>query len=165
MDTKIYPLNSLIPIIQQLKEQQKIVVFTNGCFDILHAGHVQYLQEAKKQGDFLIVGLNSDRSISTIKGPKRPIVNEQQRAYVLSGLSCVDYITIFDEPDPFNLISQLIPHKLVKGADWAECDIVGANIVKNAGGQIVRIHLVPDISTTEIIRRIVQKECNTYDQS
>jgi len=165
MNTKIYPLSELRSIIHTLKEQGKTIVFTNGCFDILHAGHVQYLQEAKKQGDILVIGLNSDRSVSSIKGPKRPIVEEQHRAFVLAGLSCVDYITIFDDPDPFYLISQLKPHKLVKGADWAECDIVGADLVKKEGGQVARIHLVPNISTTEIIQRIVQKECNTHDES
>ena len=160
MNPKIYLLENLIPIIQELKNQHKTVVFTNGCFDILHAGHVQYLQEAKKQGDILVVGLNSDKSVSNIKGPKRPIVNEEHRAFVLSGLSCVDYITIFDEPDPFGVINKLIPDKLVKGADWAESDIIGADIVKKNGGEVIRIHLVPDISTTEIINRIIQKECN-----
>ncbi|MBF0452766.1 MAG: D-glycero-beta-D-manno-heptose 1-phosphate adenylyltransferase [Candidatus Magnetomorum sp.] len=158
MIMKLYLIDDLIPIIQKLKQQRKTVVFTNGCFDILHAGHVQYLQEAKKQGDILVIGLNSDSSVSTIKGPKRPIVNEQHRAFVLAGLSCVDYITIFDESDPLNVIRQLMPHILVKGSDWAECDIVGADIVKARGGQVVRIHLVPDISTTEIIRRILQRE-------
>ncbi|KPA15261.1 glycerol-3-phosphate cytidylyltransferase [Candidatus Magnetomorum sp. HK-1] len=163
MNSKIYPLNELVPIISDLKSHHKTVVFTNGCFDILHAGHVQYLQEAKKQGDILVIGMNSDVSVSNIKGPKRPIVSEQHRSFVLSGLSCVDYITIFDAPDPFIVINQLIPHVLVKGADWAESDIVGADVVKHNGGKVIRIHLVPDISTTEIINRIIQKECNAHD--
>ena len=154
METKIFPLNQLVSIIDNQKLQHKTIVFTNGCFDILHAGHVQYLQKAKEHGDILVIGLNADVSVSSIKGPQRPIVKEDQRAFVLSGLACVDYITIFDSPDPLNVIEQIKPDILVKGADWAEKDIIGADIVKEAGGQVARIHLVPDISTTEIINRI-----------
>jgi D-beta-D-heptose 7-phosphate kinase/D-beta-D-heptose 1-phosphate adenosyltransferase len=161
MKNKIHPLEQLIPIIKSLKDEHKTIVFTNGCFDILHAGHVQYLQQAKAQGDILVVGLNADVSVSAIKGPKRPIVEENHRAFVLAGLACVDYITIFEEPDPLNVIQHVIPNILVKGADWAENEIIGGDIVKNAGGQVIRIHLVPEISTTEIINRIKKRELYT----
>jgi rfaE bifunctional protein nucleotidyltransferase chain/domain len=161
MKNKIHTLGQLIPVIKTLKDQQKTIVFTNGCFDILHAGHVKYLQQAKAQGDILIVGLNSDKSVSAIKGPKRPIVEENHRAFVLAGLSCVDYITIFEAPDPFHVIQHIIPDILVKGADWAENDIIGGDIVKQSGGQVKCIHLVPDISTTEIIHRIKKRELNS----
>jgi D-beta-D-heptose 7-phosphate kinase/D-beta-D-heptose 1-phosphate adenosyltransferase len=161
MKNKVLSLEQLIQNVEMLKNQNKTIVFTNGCFDILHAGHVKYLQQAKAQGDFLIVGLNSDLSVSSIKGPKRPIVNETHRAYVLSGLACVDFITIFEEPDPFNVIQHVRPNILVKGADWAENDIIGSDIVKSSGGQVKRIHLVPDISTTEIINRIKERELNS----
>lgn len=158
MKNKILTLEKLIPIINTLKNQHKKIVFTNGCFDILHAGHVEYLQQAKAQGDILVLGLNADVSVKAIKGPKRPIVEEKHRAFVLAGLACVDYIIIFEEPDPLNLIKNVIPNILVKGADWAENEIIGGDIVKNAGGQVKRIHLVPDISTTEIINRIKKRE-------
>jgi len=158
MKNKIKLLDQLIPIVNRLKDHNKRIVFTNGCFDILHAGHVKYLQQAKTKGDILVVGLNSDISVSAIKGPKRPIVDENHRAYVLSGLACVDYITLFEEPDPLKVIQHVKPDILVKGADWAENDIIGGDIVKQSGGQVVRIHLVPDISTTEIINRIKKRE-------
>jgi D-beta-D-heptose 7-phosphate kinase/D-beta-D-heptose 1-phosphate adenosyltransferase len=161
MKYKIHTLDQLIPIIKTLKVQQKTIVFTNGCFDILHAGHVKYLQQAKAQGDILVVGLNSDKSVSAIKGPKRPIVEEKHRAFVLAGLACVDFITIFEAPDPLNVIQQVIPDILVKGADWAENDIIGGDIVKLSGGKVIRIHLVPEISTTAIINRIKKRELNS----
>lgn len=135
----------------------KTVVFTNGCFDILHAGHVRYLTAAKAQGDVLIVGLNSDASVRKIKGDKRPIVGQEQRAEVLAGLACVDYIAIFDEPDPYRLIRSLMPDVLVKGADWPEDAIIGADIVKAAGGRVARIDVVAEISTSRIIETILAR--------
>ncbi|MBF0118156.1 MAG: D-glycero-beta-D-manno-heptose 1-phosphate adenylyltransferase [Desulfobacterales bacterium] len=143
-----------------LKKEGKRIVFTNGCFDIMHVGHVRYLESAKKEGDILIVGLNSDISVRTIKGIKRPIINQQQRAEVLSALSCVDYVVFFDEPDPFNIIDRLQPDVLVKGADWTEDKIIGADIVKKRGGKVARIKIVPDISTSEIIKRIIKRYSN-----
>ncbi|MBF0100494.1 MAG: D-glycero-beta-D-manno-heptose 1-phosphate adenylyltransferase [Desulfobacterales bacterium] len=137
------------------KHVNQKIVFTNGCFDILHAGHVQYLQEARALGDLLIIGLNSDISVRKIKGPKRPIIHQDQRAFVLSALSCVDYIVLFDEPDPFEVISCIQPNILVKGADWAEDKIIGGDVVKQHGGRIVRIDMTPDISTSLIIERIL----------
>ncbi|RPJ17757.1 MAG: D-glycero-beta-D-manno-heptose 1-phosphate adenylyltransferase [Desulfobacteraceae bacterium] len=140
----------------QLKEAGKRVVFTNGCFDILHAGHVRYLTAARAEGDILVIGLNSDESVRLIKGEKRPIVPQTQRAEVLSGLSCVDYIVFFDEPDPSILIKDIAPDVLVKGGDWAEEDIIGADFVKAKGGRVVRISVVPGISTSSIIKRILE---------
>jgi len=154
---KIYNRNDLADILKQLKDQKKQIVFTNGCFDILHTGHVRYLNAAREQGDILVVGLNSDISVKTIKGPKRPIVNQADRAEVLSGLECVNYISIFDEPDPLNLISVLIPDILVKGADWEEDEIIGGDFVKSNGGKIIRVDVVPGISTTKIITKILDK--------
>jgi rfaE bifunctional protein nucleotidyltransferase chain/domain len=132
-------------------------VFTNGCFDILHIGHVRYLQSAKAEGDILVIGLNSDRSVHIIKGEKRPVIGEQQRAEVLASVGFVDYIILFDEPDPHALIAAIAPDALVKGADWAEDHIVGADVVKAAGGRVVRVPVVPDVSTSRIIADIVRK--------
>ena len=138
------------------------IVFTNGCFDILHAGHVTYLEEAARQADILMIGLNSDRSITEIKGEKRPIINERHRARVLSALEFVDHVVLFDTPDPHELIEIIVPDVLVKGADWAEDEIVGADLVKAAGGRVERVRLLPEISTTQIIEKIVSLYCE-YD--
>jgi rfaE bifunctional protein nucleotidyltransferase chain/domain len=132
------------------------VVFTNGCFDILHAGHVDYLYRAREAGDALVVGLNSDRSVREIKEKGRPILEQGHRAAVLAGLGCVDFVTIFDAPDPFELILALRPNVLVKGADWPEDRIVGADQVRSYGGRVQRIAFVYSLSTSEIIRRIVE---------
>ena len=154
---KLYKLYALQEILAVQRQAGKRVVFTNGCFDIMHAGHVQYLRAARDQGDLLVVGLNSDRSVRTIKGASRPIVDQAMRAQVLEALACVDYITVFDDPDPLQLILALKPDVLVKGADWEEDQIVGAREVRAAGGEVVRVPLVPGISTSEIIRRILEK--------
>ncbi len=156
MESKILSLEKLIRELDRQRPSGKTVVFTNGCFDILHVGHVRYLTKAKACGDILVLGLNSDKSVKTIKGEKRPVVSELQRAEVLAGLQCVDYITLFDEPDPLSLIERLEPDVLVKGADWSEDKIVGAREVRERGGRVVRIEFVPGESTTEIIRRIVE---------
>jgi len=140
----------------RLKKAGKRIVFTNGCFDILHAGHVRYLAAARAEGDVLVVGLNSDKSVKSIKDKKRPIVTQTQRAEVLSALSSVDFVTVFDEPDPLKLIQDVRPDIIVKGGDWAEKDIVGADFVKANGGKVVRVSMVPDISTSLIIKRIVK---------
>lgn len=154
---KLFKLHALQDILAVQREANKRVVFTNGCFDIMHAGHVHYLRAASDQGDLLVVGLNSDRSVRTLKGALRPIVDQAMRAQVLEALACVDYITFFDDPDPLRLIVALKPDVLVKGADWAEDRIVGAREVRAAGGDVVRVPLVPGISTSEIIRRILEK--------
>lgn len=140
----------------RLKKAGKRIVFTNGCFDILHAGHVRYLTAARAEGDILVVGLNSDKSIRLIKGEKRPVVSQMQRAEVLSGLSCVDFVVLFDEPDPLNLIKNIRPDILVKGGDWAEEDIIGADFVRAEGGKIARVPVVQGISTSSIIKRILE---------
>ena len=157
MMNKHFELKNLVEELNPLRRAGKRVVFTNGCFDILHAGHVRYLQAARSQGDILVVGLNSDASVRIIKDPNRPITNQNQRAEVLAGLWCVDYITIFDEPDPLQLILAIKPDVLVKGADWKEKDIIGADVVKANGGKVVRVEMVADISTSIIIERIVQR--------
>ncbi len=141
---------------QARRREGRSIVFTNGCFDILHPGHVRYLNAARREGDLLIVGLNSDRSVHLIKGEKRPVNPEAHRAEVLAALSCVDAVTLFDEPDPEALIRVIRPHVLVKGADWAEAEIVGAEFVRATGGRVVRVPVVPDISTTGIIERILR---------
>ena len=130
------------------------VVFTNGCFDLLHIGHVRYLQEARKQGDCLVVAVNSDGSVRQIKEPGRPVMPEGQRAEVVAALDCVDWVTIFAEPDPLALIRLLEPDVLVKGTDWSEEEIIGAPEVREAGGQVLRIKLEPGISTSALIKRI-----------
>ncbi len=142
--------------VSRLKKAGKSIVFTNGCFDILHAGHVRYLAAARAEGDVLVVGLNSDKSVQLIKDEKRPIVTQAQRAEVLSALSSVDFVTLFNEPDPLKLIQDVKPDVLVKGGDWAEKDIIGAGFVKANGGKVVRVSMVPDISTSLIIKRIVE---------
>ncbi len=133
------------------------IVFTNGCFDLLHVGHVRYLQEAKKLGDKLIIGLNSDYSVRQIKGSSRPINPQDHRGEVLAALECVDRIVIFDEPTPLRLITHLEPDVLVKGADWKEEDIVGREVVLGRRGAVRRIALTNGISTTEIIKKILER--------
>ena len=157
---KLYPnkvktLKELKDIIENRRKKGQTLVFTNGCFDILHAGHVDYLQKTRSFGDFLVVGLNSDNSVKKIKGKNRPVNPEVFRAQVLSALECVDYIVIFEEETPERLIKELKPDILVKGADWEEDKIVGANFVKSYGGKIERIEFTYQISTTAIIEKIL----------
>ena len=133
------------------------VVFTNGCFDILHAGHVDYLVKAKEKGDILIVALNSDKSVKRIKGPNRPIINEYERAYLLVNLKPVDYVTFFDEDTPLEIIKDLIPDILVKGADWSIDKIVGRDVVEAGGGRVETIEFVNNQSTSKIIETIVER--------
>lgn len=139
---------------RQAKGQGWKLVFTNGVFDILHRGHVEYLQKARGLGDLLIVGLNSDASVKRIKGPWRPVNPQEDRAVVLAALACVDGVVIFDEDTPLRLIEHLVPDVLVKGADWKVEDIVGAEVVLQNGGRVENIELVPGRSTTEIINKI-----------
>jgi len=156
---KIQSIARLQRIVGNLKRQGKKVVFTNGCFDILHVGHVRYLSKARETGDLLIVGLNTDRSVRTIKGEQRPIVSERERAEVLAALAIVDYVVLFDESDPLRLIAALKPDILVKGADWAKDEIVGRDVVEKGGGKVVRIPLVPGSSSTNLIDRIIKVYC------
>jgi D-beta-D-heptose 7-phosphate kinase/D-beta-D-heptose 1-phosphate adenosyltransferase len=141
--------------IENLKKEGKRIVFTNGCFDLIHVGHTRYLEEAKKLGDVLIVAVNSDKSVREIKGKDRPIIPQDERAEVLCALHFVDYVVVFDEPDPFNIISHLRPDVLVKGGDWDEDAIIGRDIVESGGGKVVRIPEIEGASTTDIIERIV----------
>ncbi len=150
-------IDELVEIRKQLKLQNKKVVFTNGCFDILHAGHVDYLNKSKELGDILILGLNSDSSIKNIKGEKRPVVPQNERAFILSNLKAVDYVTIFNEDDPYEIIKKLVPDILVKGADWKVENIIGRDVVENAGGKVETIEFVNMQSTTNIIKTVLEK--------
>jgi len=153
---KIKNINAIKSIVARLKIRRKKVVFTNGCFDILHVGHIRYLRKARSLGDILVVGLNTDRSVRQIKGEKRPIVPQGERAEVLAALEFVDYVVLFDEPDPFALIEKVKPTILVKGADWPKDKIIGRNVVEKAGGRVVRIPLVRGASSTGVIKKILQ---------
>ncbi len=151
---KIVTLSEIKALSRQYREAEKIIVFTNGCFDIIHAGHVKYLTHAAGLGDILILGLNSDVSVKQIKGEKRPVIGQDHRSIVVAALACIDHVVLFDEPDPQILIKAICPDVLVKGADWPEEQIIGADFVKKNGGRIERVFLEPDISTTKIIERI-----------
>ncbi len=142
---------------QQLKDQNKKVVFTNGCFDLIHAGHIDYLSKAKAFGDDLVVGLNSDASVMRIKGSKRPILKETERSFIISNLKPVDYVMLFDEDTPKRLIEELLPDILVKGADWEIENIVGKDVVLANGGEVKTIEFVNDQSTSKIIKIIVDR--------
>ena len=155
--SKIKSCSELAPILRGLRAGGQVVVFTNGCFDLLHAGHVRYLAAARREGDILVVGLNSDRSVRDIKGDPRPILPESERAEVLAGLAAVNYVVLFDEPDPLRLITALAPDVLVKGGDWPEEAIIGAQVVRNRGGRVVRIPVVEGASTSAIIARILER--------
>lgn len=151
--SKLLTIEMFADIRERLQSDNRKLVFTNGCFDILHSGHVTYLQFARKQGDALIVGLNSDASVKRAKGPERPINNEQERALVLGALECVDYVIIFEEDEPRELIGKIIPDVLVKGADWAHY-VSGRDIVEAHGGKVVLADLVQGKSTTNILDTI-----------
>lgn len=150
----IYQLETLLKIVGDARQYKQKIVFTNGCFDILHSGHCKYLQEAKKTGDILIVGLNTDNSVRILKGSSRPINNQDDRACVLSALKSVDYVVLFDEPTPLNLINQIIPDVLVKGSDYTIENIVGADVVLKNGGKVITVPLVEGKSSTNIISQL-----------
>jgi D-beta-D-heptose 7-phosphate kinase/D-beta-D-heptose 1-phosphate adenosyltransferase len=147
-------LEELLSIRKRIKNEGKRVVFTNGCFDIVHRGHVEYLRKAKALGDILIVGVNTDSSVRKIKGPDRPVVEEDDRAHVLAALAAVDYVCLFDGETPYELIRALVPDILVKGADWPVEKVVGKDIVEAAGGSVKTIEFLPNRSTTGILDRI-----------
>ncbi|MCK5163747.1 MAG: D-glycero-beta-D-manno-heptose 1-phosphate adenylyltransferase [Desulfobacula sp.] len=151
---KIVTFSQIKTLSRQYKDAKKTIVFTNGCFDIIHAGHVKYLTHAASFGDILVLGLNSDHSVKCIKGEKRPVIGQDHRSLVVAALSCIDHVVLFDEPDPKILIETICPDVLVKGADWPEDQIIGADYVKLNGGRIERVVLEPEISTTKIIERI-----------
>ena len=151
---KVMTQTEAVAWVQQLRRDGRTIVFTNGVFDLLHVGHLRYLQQARALGDALIVGLNSDRSVRQVKGPARPITAEAERAEILEALACVDGVVIFDEPTPHDLIEALQPDILVKGADWAADAIVGRDIVEARGGRVVRVPIEPGHSTTALIEKI-----------
>jgi rfaE bifunctional protein nucleotidyltransferase chain/domain len=153
---KVVSLPALARIRARLRRQRKRVVFTNGTFDIVHRGHVEYLAAARKMGDVLIVGLNSDASIRRIKGPKRPVNRAADRAAVLAALASVDYICSFGEDTPYRMIRRLVPDVLVKGADWKKTEIVGSDVVKENGGSVRTVRLTPGRSTTNVIERVLR---------
>ena len=161
MHKTILNISDLLDRLSEHKKNNERVVFTNGCFDILHVGHVRYLSEAKSHGDILVVGLNSDSSVRKIKEEPRPIVSQDHRAEILASLRCVDYVTMFDDPDPYELIFAIKPDVLVKGADWREEEIVGADLVTSSGGRVVRIPLREGISTSILVQRV----CDAYDST
>ncbi|MDH4186277.1 MAG: D-glycero-beta-D-manno-heptose 1-phosphate adenylyltransferase [Nitrospira sp.] len=155
MSPKVLTTDQLVPLLQQARAQGKRIVFTNGCFDLMHVGHTRYLQAAKDLGDLLIVAVNSDESVRSLnKAPDRPIVPETQRAEVVAALGSVDYVVLFHESDPQGLINAVQPDVLVKGGDWAIERIVGRDIVEARGGIVRTIPLVPGMSTTSLIQRI-----------
>ena len=155
MSMKVLTRDQLVPLLQAERTRGKRIVFTNGCFDLMHVGHTSYLQAAKDLGDLLVVGVNGDQSVRSLnKAPDRPIVPESQRAEVVAALGSVDYVVLFNEPNPQSLIASLQPDILVKGGDWAVEQIVGREIVEARGGVVRTIPLVPGVSTTSIIERI-----------
>jgi D-beta-D-heptose 7-phosphate kinase/D-beta-D-heptose 1-phosphate adenosyltransferase len=152
---KIKTKEDLMKILPIRRAQGRRIVFTNGCFDLLHVGHVRYLQTAHDMGDLLVVGVNTDDSVRTLsKGNGRPIVPQDQRVEVLAALACVDYVVLFDEPDPGRLIADLQPDVLVKGGDWKPEQIVGRESVEARGGIVRTVPLVPDVSTTSLVNKI-----------
>lgn len=154
-----YSVKELLRVLEPLREKGKKVVFTNGCFDILHAGHAHYLNECKKLGDLLVVGINSDASVRRLKGDKRPIVPLEMRAYLLSNLKAVDFVIPFEEDTPYNLIKEIRPDVLVKGGDWSLDRIVGRDVVESYGGRVLTIPFAFDISTTKIVEKIKELYC------
>lgn len=153
---KIVPKETLKEQLNGLRQAGETIVFTNGCFDILHVGHVRYLREAKKLGDILVLALNSDVSVRAIKGEKRPLVPEDERADIMAALESIDYVILFDDPTPQRLIEYLQPDILVKGGDWTEAAIAGADFVKASGGRVITIPLTEGRSTTNIVEKIRQ---------
>lgn len=154
-ERKIKNLSEIKEISETLKREGKIIVFTNGCFEILHPGHIQLLETAKSFGDVLIVGINSDESVKKIKGEKKLIFDEKSRLKIISSLECVDYTVLFDENTPENLIKTIKPHIHIKGGDYKEEDLPEAKIIKSYGGKIIIVPLVEGFSTTNIINKIL----------
>jgi D-glycero-beta-D-manno-heptose 1-phosphate adenylyltransferase len=154
---KIRTAEELEQVCSAAREHRLNVVFTNGCFDLLHVGHVRYLEAARSQGDLLVVGVNSDCSVRQIKGSLRPVIQQADRCELVAALHCVDYVCVFETPDPLPLIRLLQPNILVKGADWPLNKTIGAEEVQRAGGKVVHVELVPDASSTKIIERILER--------
>lgn len=154
---KILRKNQLRNIVVRLRDNKKTIAFTNGCFDILHYGHIRYLEKAKKKADILIVGVNSDSSIRKIKGDKRPIVKADVRAAIVAALESVNYVVIFNEETPFKLIHIIKPDFLIKGADWKKSNIVGKDFVKSYGGKVICVNFTKGFSTSNLIEDILRK--------
>ena len=157
---KILERNALKDKLEELRKKGKKIAFTNGCFDILHVGHVRYLREAKKTADVLVLAINSDSSIRSIKGEKRPLMNEKERAEILAALECIDFVTIFHELTPLELINYLKPDILIKGGDWPEEKVVGREEIKKWGGRVAIIPEVEGKSTTNIVEKIKKLYCS-----
>jgi D-beta-D-heptose 7-phosphate kinase/D-beta-D-heptose 1-phosphate adenosyltransferase len=151
---KIKTIKEIKKICEKLKKENKIIVFTNGCFDIIHPGHIKLLKKAKSLGDILIVGLNKDNSVKKLKGKMRPIIDEKGRAEILSSLSMVDYIVLFGEETPIRLIENILPHYIVKGGDYKEDEVVGKEVVEKYGGKVVIVPLYKKYSTTNLLKKI-----------
>jgi D-beta-D-heptose 7-phosphate kinase/D-beta-D-heptose 1-phosphate adenosyltransferase len=151
---KILPLERAYAVAEELRRRGRRLVFTNGCFDLLHPGHTRYLAAAKELGDVLMVAVNSDRSVRALKGPARPVFPEAERAEILAALEAVDYVTIFDDLTPQAVIARMLPHVLAKGADWGPDEIVGRAEVEIAGGRVVSIPVVPGFSTSAILAQV-----------
>ena len=147
----------MVNILEKKRNQGKTIVFTNGCFDLLHAGHVKYLQKARRLGDLLVLGLNSDSSIRRLKGEKRPLLDEIERAQILAALDCIDYVVIFEEDTPLELITALKPQILVKGGDYLPDEVVGKDIVESLGGRVELVTFVDGKSTTSIIENVLSR--------
>jgi len=154
--TKIVSLPNLKRVVRRLKDKGKIVVFTNGCFDILHYGHIKYLQDARSKGDFLVVAVNSDSSIKKIKAKNRPVIPQGDRLKTVAALSSVDFVVLFNADNPLGLIKALKPDILIKGADWSKQKIIGADFVESYGGRVLTVNLVKGRSTSAIIEKIVR---------
>lgn len=154
--TKIKSLDALLPLMETEKSRGKRIVFTNGCFDLLHAGHVKYLQKARNLGDLLVLGLNSDASVRRLKGAKRPLIDQEERAHLLAALDCIDYVVVFDEDTPLELITAIKPYILAKGGDYALEDVVGKSVVESYGGRVELITFVDGKSTSNIIERVLE---------
>lgn len=152
--SKVLPLEDAYELVERHKARGDRVVFTNGCFDLLHPGHTRYLADARKLGDLLIVAINSDRSVRSLKGEGRPIFPQQERAEILAALDAVDYVTVFDDPTPQAVIARMLPRVLVKGAGWGPNEIVGRAEVEAAGGRVVSMPAVPGFSTTSIVSAV-----------
>lgn len=154
--TRILSQETLLRERERLGQQGKKVVFTNGCFDVLHRGHVEYLNQARQLGEVLVVGLNSDDSVRRLKGPGRPLMPQEDRAYILASLTAVDFVCIFSEDTPHQLIAKLKPDVLVKGSDYQLHEIVGRDVVEELGGRVVTLPIIPGRSTTDLIQRIAE---------
>ncbi|MSP38864.1 MAG: D-glycero-beta-D-manno-heptose 1-phosphate adenylyltransferase [Deltaproteobacteria bacterium] len=157
MSAKLKSLEELSTIAAQARRDGKSVVFTNGCFDILHRGHVHTLREARALGDLLIVALNSDRSVKAIKGPRRPILSQIDRIELIGAMEMVDYVVLFDEPNPYKLIVAIKPKVLAKGGDWSADKVIGADVIEQAGGRVELIPYLKGFSTSGIIERILKE--------